>query len=350
MGVIYTISHPLTNEVVYVGASKMLAKRTSAHVSSKSNQPVSIFIRSLRDNYMLPKIEVIDICDSDELMYFEQYWIHQLKAWGFNLLNKNKTLGVSVRPREYVLREPPLKVLRTKKQRYIKITPEEWVIKKAETQRRIAEQKEQKRLSVKENKKWNLASFDIGKVYTIPKNKKNSFVTMFNQYAKSFNLVRHCTLVRDGDMYIYTVCDGKIVFDTYGRTKGGAIRYKPLLPKKEKVIKVPKITRYKFIKSRIGDTFLVPLNKEISFQNTFGQFKILYPETNLDWNKERVDNNNFLFTIVDKADRVRKNMMSEETKNYILTSDKSTNEISKELGLLYGTVYNMRERNKYKTK
>ena len=38
-----------------------------------------------------PVIEVLDIVDDNEWIFWEQYWISLLKSWGFNLVNS--TLG-----------------------------------------------------------------------------------------------------------------------------------------------------------------------------------------------------------------------------------------------------------------
>lgn len=89
MHTIYTISHPFTNEVVYVGCSKDFEKRKYSHTSTNhGSSAIRRWILDLRDRYMLPKVEVLDMVNS---LRFELYWINQLQSWGFNLLNSNKT-------------------------------------------------------------------------------------------------------------------------------------------------------------------------------------------------------------------------------------------------------------------
>ena len=92
---IYTLSHPITNEIKYIGKTINLKQRLSAHISdakiNKKNNMVSNWIKSLLNNNLKPKMEIIDETPHNNWGELEQYWISQFKSWGFNL--KNITLG-----------------------------------------------------------------------------------------------------------------------------------------------------------------------------------------------------------------------------------------------------------------
>ena len=92
---IYTLSHPITNEIKYVGKTVNLKQRLSAHISdakiNKKNNLVSNWIKSLLNQNLKPKMEIIDETSHDDWGELEQYWISQFKTWGFNI--KNITLG-----------------------------------------------------------------------------------------------------------------------------------------------------------------------------------------------------------------------------------------------------------------
>lgn len=90
MAVIYTISDPITKCIVYVGMSRDFKSRKSAHLYSfGSNNPIAKYIYNLKIIGVRPIIEIIDECHSENALYFEQYWIQQILAWGFSLLNVN---------------------------------------------------------------------------------------------------------------------------------------------------------------------------------------------------------------------------------------------------------------------
>lgn len=82
---IYTLAHPDTKEIRYVGKSNDTTIRLSNHLSDKSKTHKVSWIKSLNDNK--PILEILDICDDRNWAETEQYWIAQLKSWGFNLVN-----------------------------------------------------------------------------------------------------------------------------------------------------------------------------------------------------------------------------------------------------------------------
>ena len=53
---IYTLSHPITNEVKYIGKTNNISKRYSAHLNDKSKSYKNSWIKSLLNEDLLPVI------------------------------------------------------------------------------------------------------------------------------------------------------------------------------------------------------------------------------------------------------------------------------------------------------
>jgi hypothetical protein len=88
MVIIYTLEHPLTGEIRYVGkTSRSIKARYYQHicVSSDSSYRAN-WIKSLNKVNLKPIIKELDVCESDG-NDLERYWISQFKAWGFRLVN-----------------------------------------------------------------------------------------------------------------------------------------------------------------------------------------------------------------------------------------------------------------------
>jgi len=87
---IYTLSDPDTNEIRYVGKTNTVRKRLYAHIieckTDRTTHKIS-WIKSLLSNNKKPNISILDEVENDEWEYWEQYWILQLRSWGFNLTN-----------------------------------------------------------------------------------------------------------------------------------------------------------------------------------------------------------------------------------------------------------------------
>lgn len=91
---IYTLAHPITKEIRYVGRTKNpLSWRKSNHNTearlNKSNGRKTNWIKSLHREGLRPIIEPLEVvnCSWQESHLIENYWISQFKAWGFNLVN-----------------------------------------------------------------------------------------------------------------------------------------------------------------------------------------------------------------------------------------------------------------------
>lgn len=89
---IYTLTDPDTNEVRYVGKSNNIKARYSKHcsVSDKKTHKANWINKLLRENKK-PILEILDIVPIEDWVFWEMYWISQMKTWGFNLTNN--TIG-----------------------------------------------------------------------------------------------------------------------------------------------------------------------------------------------------------------------------------------------------------------
>jgi hypothetical protein len=88
---IYTLEHPLTGEIRYVGKTVNPKKRESDHCSKSvqllNQRHLSKWILSLLNQGLKPKMTIIDSTDLIDWQWLEIYWISQFKTWGFNLTN-----------------------------------------------------------------------------------------------------------------------------------------------------------------------------------------------------------------------------------------------------------------------
>lgn len=88
---IYTLSDPITNDICYVGKTYNLNKRLIKHKYEKTSTLKNNWIKKLKKQNLNPIINVIDEVQESGWEFWEQYWISQLKTWGFKL--KNMTNG-----------------------------------------------------------------------------------------------------------------------------------------------------------------------------------------------------------------------------------------------------------------
>lgn len=90
---IYTLSHPITGEIKYVGrTTAKLKRRLSKHLADAKihNYSAAKWIQDLVIQGLRPIIESIETLLTDGNSE-EIFWISQLRAWGINLLNE--TIG-----------------------------------------------------------------------------------------------------------------------------------------------------------------------------------------------------------------------------------------------------------------
>lgn len=88
---IYTLTHPETNQIFYVGRTKMfLAYRLNGHMThsfKSKNKRYNSIIKELREKNLSAIIDEVERCNHDDGLLLEGYWMHQFKAWGFDLVN-----------------------------------------------------------------------------------------------------------------------------------------------------------------------------------------------------------------------------------------------------------------------
>jgi hypothetical protein len=90
MVLIYTLSDQNGN-IRYVGkTNQYLKQRLYSHIkeckTNRKSHKISWLKSILKKGYR-PKIEILDQVDDNDWQFWEQYWISQLKYWGFNLTN-----------------------------------------------------------------------------------------------------------------------------------------------------------------------------------------------------------------------------------------------------------------------
>jgi hypothetical protein len=88
---IYTLEHPETKEIKYIGKTNNPQRRLRHHLAKKKSKCyVNSWLDSLKNKGLKPIMTIIDETEED-WQSLEIYWIAQFKAWGFNLCNH--TLG-----------------------------------------------------------------------------------------------------------------------------------------------------------------------------------------------------------------------------------------------------------------
>jgi hypothetical protein len=85
---IYTLEHPITNEIRYIGKTNSPDRRLHHHwtVGYKSNNKTGNWLKSLKKLKLKPIMTIIDE-STDNWQQLEMYWISQFKTWGFILTN-----------------------------------------------------------------------------------------------------------------------------------------------------------------------------------------------------------------------------------------------------------------------
>lgn len=96
---IYTLSHPLTGQIRYVGKANNLKPRLALHLWKDEQTAKSRWIQSLQKQGLQPVMELLDVVPRLDWQFWEMYWIAQLKAWGHTLYNgDNGGLGTDRLP------------------------------------------------------------------------------------------------------------------------------------------------------------------------------------------------------------------------------------------------------------
>lgn len=85
---IYTLTDPISKEVRYIGKTKNIEKRYYKHITeNRNNTYKEQWIVGLKKKGLLPIIEILDIVDEDNWMFWETWWILIFKSWNIKLTN-----------------------------------------------------------------------------------------------------------------------------------------------------------------------------------------------------------------------------------------------------------------------
>jgi hypothetical protein len=86
---IYVLIDPRTNKIRYVGKANNVNQRYAAHLNRARKHQIhkKNWIEQLKHEGLKPIIEVIDIVPIEDWVFWETYWISQIKTWGFDLIN-----------------------------------------------------------------------------------------------------------------------------------------------------------------------------------------------------------------------------------------------------------------------
>ncbi len=85
---IYSLSDPITSQVRYIGKANNVSKRYEKHLEKRCNNHKIAWISGLRNMGLKPILDIIEEVSYHEWVFWEQYWISQMRAWGFNLVNQ----------------------------------------------------------------------------------------------------------------------------------------------------------------------------------------------------------------------------------------------------------------------
>lgn len=89
---IYALIDPTNNQIRYIGKTvdpyNRLKHHRNPHISD-TNIHKKNWINSLKSKGLNPEMFILDEIDclDNEWIIYEQYWISQVKSWGFNLVN-----------------------------------------------------------------------------------------------------------------------------------------------------------------------------------------------------------------------------------------------------------------------
>ena len=86
---IYTLEHPITKEIRYVGKTKNPKMRFHNHCNKLHNEKSHKrnWINKLKKEGLKPKMKILDEVLESEWKFWERFWINQFKQWNFNLVN-----------------------------------------------------------------------------------------------------------------------------------------------------------------------------------------------------------------------------------------------------------------------
>ena len=87
---IYTLEHPTTGEIRYVGKSNNPKTRLNSHIWDSKQQEKTYkndWVKSLLNQNLKPLITILDEIPTSEWRFWEMHYIALFKSWGLRLVN-----------------------------------------------------------------------------------------------------------------------------------------------------------------------------------------------------------------------------------------------------------------------
>jgi group I intron endonuclease len=104
---IYTLEHPETGVIRYIGKTINPSHRLKSHLWTKNKSlrtKKSNWIQSLKVNGLKPIMRILDEVSESNWSDTEKYWIEQFRQWGFELYNGNEG-GIGSPGRKHTVEE-----------------------------------------------------------------------------------------------------------------------------------------------------------------------------------------------------------------------------------------------------
>lgn len=85
---IYTLEHPITNEIRYIGKTSNPKKRLRDHINvNKNNTYKEQWVNGLKSKNLLPILNILDVVPLCDWEFWEIFYIDLFKSWNFRLTN-----------------------------------------------------------------------------------------------------------------------------------------------------------------------------------------------------------------------------------------------------------------------
>ena len=85
---IYSLSHPITKEIRYIGKAAIVEERIKKHLNEKKVSHKTNWIKLLKKDGLLPLVEIVDEIPEYEWSFWEKHYISLYKSYGCNLINE----------------------------------------------------------------------------------------------------------------------------------------------------------------------------------------------------------------------------------------------------------------------
>lgn len=93
---IYILSNSENGDIFYVGATFCLKRRLGQHINDAtyySRKKLTAYLNNMNTKPIIEEIDTISVYKKEESLLLENYWIDQLRQWGFSLTNNRFNLS-----------------------------------------------------------------------------------------------------------------------------------------------------------------------------------------------------------------------------------------------------------------